>query len=151
LACGQPYVLAAGAITVTSEIKLTPAASTNPVGTAHTVTATVALSGLPLGGTTVHFIVSAGPNAGITGSCVTNAAGQCTFTYVGSGGVGTDTILGSFTVAGSTQSATAQKTWTAAAAQHSLGLNGSTAFAEAPDAPKLHMAGDYTVEVWFKD
>jgi hypothetical protein len=33
----------------------------------------------------------------------------------------------------------------------SLALNGTTAFAEAPDAAKLHPAGDYSYEVWFKD
>jgi hypothetical protein len=33
----------------------------------------------------------------------------------------------------------------------SLKLNGSTAFAEAPDAAKLHPAADYSYEVWFKD
>jgi hypothetical protein len=34
---------------------------------------------------------------------------------------------------------------------HSLALNGTTAFAEAPDAAKLNLTGDWTVETWFKD
>jgi hypothetical protein len=34
---------------------------------------------------------------------------------------------------------------------NSLTLNGTTAYAEALDAPKLHLAADYTLELWFKD
>jgi hypothetical protein len=34
---------------------------------------------------------------------------------------------------------------------HSLALNGTTAYAEAPDAAKLNLTGDWTVETWFKD
>jgi hypothetical protein len=34
---------------------------------------------------------------------------------------------------------------------HSLALNGTTAYAEAPDAAKLNLTGDWTIETWFKD
>src|SRR5205085_9106346 len=42
----------------------------------------------------------------------------------------------------------------AAAAQtvpHSLALNGSTAYAEAANAPDLNLTADWTIELWFKD
>ena len=35
--------------------------------------------------------------------------------------------------------------------QHSLALNGTTAFAEAADAPGLNLTADWTMELWFKD
>jgi hypothetical protein len=34
---------------------------------------------------------------------------------------------------------------------HSLALNGTTAYAEAPEAAKLDLTGDWTIETWFKD
>jgi hypothetical protein len=34
---------------------------------------------------------------------------------------------------------------------HSLALDGTTGHAEAPNAPKLNLAGDWTIEAWFKD
>lgn len=111
--CGEPYILlAGGAVTVSSNISLSPVTATNPVGTSHTVTATVVKGGTPEAGKTVTFSVSAGPNAGATGSGVTNAAGQATFTYSDTGGAGTDTIVGSFIDdAGAKEVATASKTW----------------------------------------
>lgn len=99
--------------TVTQGITLTPAEATNPVGTDHTVTATLFDENLdPLVGITVNFEVTAGPNLGETGSCVTDANGQCTFTYTGDGGAGTDTITASFVDDQSqTRTATALKHW----------------------------------------
>jgi hypothetical protein len=65
---------------------------TKPAGT-HTVTGiTVAGNGNPVPGTTVTFTVISGPNAGATGSGTTGANGQTTFTYTGTGGLGTDNI-----------------------------------------------------------
>src|SRR5436190_1685275 len=65
-------------------LTLSPAADTNPAGTPHTVTATVRdFGGRPVPGVTVRFTVT-GANP-ITGTCstVTNANGECTFTYTG--------------------------------------------------------------------
>ncbi|MDQ1466748.1 MAG: hypothetical protein QOH10_1163 [Actinomycetota bacterium] len=112
--CGEPYILLAGnGVTVTSDISLSPATASHPFGTDHTVTATVTTSGDPVSGKTVTFTVSAGPNAGATGSGVTDSNGQTSFTYHDDGGPGTDTIVGSFTDdGGHVQQATASVTWT---------------------------------------
>ena len=74
-------------------VGLSPTTAQNAVGTSHTVTATAQSSGgAPVPGATVNFQVNSGPNAGKTGVAVTNAAGQATFTYTGTGGAGTDKI-----------------------------------------------------------
>ena len=91
-------------------IELTPETAVNELGTpgqTHTVTATVtagsagALAGIP-----VVFTITSGPNAGASGTCsvnadcTTDANGQVSFTYAGvqgPAGLGTDTIVASFT------------------------------------------------------
>jgi protocatechuate 3,4-dioxygenase beta subunit len=110
---GTPFILARG-VTVISDITLTPESDTNPVGTPHTVTAHVAEDGTPRGGVAVTFKVIAGPNAGATATAPTDAAGSATFTYLGSGGAGTDTIEATFVDSlGRTQrSNRATKEWT---------------------------------------
>src|SRR5439155_13285285 len=40
---------------------------------------------------------------------------------------------------------------TGGSAGMSLALNGTTAYAEAPNAPELSGVGDWTIEAWFKD
>src|SRR5205085_2719441 len=80
-----------------SGLSLQPKTATNPVGTSHTVTATVE------GGTSgvkIDFNVTAGPNQGASGSATTNTSGAATFTYKSNGAVGTDTIIASGTVNG---------------------------------------------------
>jgi hypothetical protein len=63
-------------------ITLTPTTATNPVGTIHTLTATVVNElNQPLVNQTVKFSVN-GANI-TTGSATTNATGQATFTYTG--------------------------------------------------------------------
>ena len=80
-------------------IALTPLEAENEVGEEHTVTATVTdVGGVPQAGFLVTFTVLSGPNAGATGTCdpadcTSDANGQVTFTYTGSGGVGTDEIV----------------------------------------------------------
>lgn len=116
-ACGEAYILVAGSGVVSSSpnLSLTPPTATNPVGTTHTVTATVTTAaGGPAAGVHVNFVVT-GANAGAIGtcnpaSCDTDAAGHVTFTYTGTH-AGDDTIHASITVGGTTQSATAAKTW----------------------------------------
>ncbi len=112
---GTPYVLARG-VTVISDIRLTPEEATNPVGTSHTLTATVTKDdpspGTPVEGVVVTFTVEAGPNTGVTGTCTTNSSGQCTFTYTSNGVPGTDIIRARATVAGKLQTSNAaKKTW----------------------------------------
>lgn len=84
-------------------IDLAPGAAVNELGTpgqTHTVTATVAAGahgGVP--GVTVEFDVVSGPNAGASGSAMTDGSGEAEFTYVatqGPAGLGTDTIQACF-------------------------------------------------------
>ena len=118
--CGEGYLLIAGTgiVTEAPNLELTPPTATNPVGTTHTVTAKVTnTDGTPRSGVNVTFTVT-GANAGASGTCVpasctTPANGEVTFTYTGAS-AGDDTINASITVDGSTQSATAAKTWVAA-------------------------------------
>lgn len=115
---GVPYILARGeGLVLITNITLTPASADNPVGTIHTVTATVTQNtpspGTPVVGTTVTFLVTSGPNAGATGTGVTNAFGQATFSYTSNGTVGTDIIKATFVDGtGATQSSNnAVKNW----------------------------------------
>lgn len=103
-------------------ISLSPSIAVNDVGTEHTVTALVAdLLGVPQPGVLVTFEVFAGPNAGTSGvcgpntDCTTDVDGVTTFTYLGSGGVGADSIRACFLDEMQTEicSATAVKEWVA--------------------------------------
>jgi hypothetical protein len=77
-------------------VLLSPSSATNPVGSPHTLTATVQdQAGHPVSGVTVTFTVTSGPNAGVTGTAVTGADGKATFTYTSSV-AGTDHIVASF-------------------------------------------------------
>lgn len=81
---------------VATGITLSPASATNTLGQNHTVTATVKDAvGDPIVGRTVNFEIFAGPNAGGTGTGVTDANGQATFTYT-STVTGTDEIRATF-------------------------------------------------------
>lgn len=71
-------------------IALDPVASTNEVGTSHTVTATVTDLGQPIAGVVVRFSVAGSVTA--AGSCTTDALGQCSFTYTGPALPGADLI-----------------------------------------------------------
>lgn len=112
---GVPYVLARGeGLRFVRKIDLTPDSATNPVGTSHTVTATVRENGEPVVETEVEFVVLSGPNAGKTGTDVTDGAGQATFTYTDTGGAGTDSIQASYFSSSETEeeSNIVTKTWT---------------------------------------
>jgi len=77
-------------------VLLSPSSATNPVGSMHTLTATVQdQAGHPVSGVTVTFTVTSGPNAGVTGTGVTGADGKATFSY-SSSTAGTDHIVASF-------------------------------------------------------
>jgi uncharacterized repeat protein (TIGR01451 family) len=104
----------AGAKPVNFILTLAPPTATNPVGTTHTVTATLKDdAGQPVANAPVDFtVMGANPTSG-TGT--TNASGEATFTYTGTV-AGTDTISAAYVVAGDTvATASATKTWTATA------------------------------------
>jgi hypothetical protein len=131
-ACGEAYILVAGAgIVVTApDLTLTPATNSDPAGGTHTVTATVTQSGSPSSGQLVSFAVT-GQNAGVSGTCVpascmSNSSGQVTFTYPDTNGAGIDTIDASVTISSTTEHATAGETWTSSATgtQISTSLSG---------------------------
>jgi len=152
---GTPYILARGA-TVISDITLAPLTGTAPTGTTYTLTATVHEGGTPTAGRVVTFNAIGGPNNGmaLTGTAPTNSSGQASASYT-SVLEGTDTWVAHFTDSATHVQTSNRVTveWTKATGPvlHSLALNGTTAFAEAPDAAKLNLTGDWTVETWFKD
>lgn len=122
-ATGAPYILISLPATVKSNITLTPPTATHTVGGSTTVTATVVDDqGVPLAGITVRFYVEAGPNRGKSGTGLTGVNGVATFTYSGTGGVGTDTVSGVYNPPGSLTAVVptpqeknfAQVVWTAA-------------------------------------
>jgi hypothetical protein len=99
-----------------SFIRLTPGSATNLVGQAHTVCASlysVSANGTNvIVGDTVTFNVTNGPNATVHGTSVTDSNGVACFTYVGTGGVGTDIIDASFFDANTNRISTfATKVW----------------------------------------
>jgi hypothetical protein len=78
-------------------LALAPATQTQSLGATATVNATLANTcGVGLQGATVKFAIASGPNAGLTGSGVTDASGAATFPY-SSTLTGTDTIGASTT------------------------------------------------------
>lgn len=76
-------------------IDLTPTTATNQIPSSHTVTATVREGGDPLEGVTVDFEVISGPHAGDSGSSVTDANGEATFSWNGLF-VGQDVVVARF-------------------------------------------------------
>ncbi|QDO89906.1 hypothetical protein FNH13_17540 [Ornithinimicrobium ciconiae] len=83
---------APGAEIVTHDLDLEPNTGTAPVGTEHTVTATLTDdAGDPVADTSVEFAVSGTHST--TGSATTDASGQATFSYTGTS-AGSDTISG---------------------------------------------------------
>ena len=80
-----------------SGISLAPSNATNQVGGTHTVTAFVYdTAGAGVAGISVTFMVTSGPNAGITGTGTTDSTGHVTFNYADTGGAGTDNIVATF-------------------------------------------------------
>ena len=80
-----------GATPVNFRMTLEPATDENPVGTPHTVTATLTdETGAPVAGATIEFDVTGANTA--TGASVTDSNGEATFTYTGMN-LGDDTIV----------------------------------------------------------
>ncbi|GAA1993706.1 Ig-like domain-containing protein [Catenulispora subtropica] len=95
-----------------STLALSPATQTDAVGSSAKVTAKLANScGDPLQGAKIDFAVAGGPNAGATGSAVTDVNGNASFSYSGAV-TGTD-VVGSFTTnpAGTITSNTVKVVW----------------------------------------
>jgi len=91
-------------------LTLAPLTDTNPLGSSHTLTATlINEDGNPIPGGVITFTVTTGPNAGVTGTDVTDANGEATWNYIGVS-PGIDTIVA--TGAGETSN-DAFKTWEA--------------------------------------
>jgi Bacterial Ig-like domain (group 1) len=96
-------------------LELSPVATTNTVGTSHTVTATVTQDGNPVGNVTVRFTVTG--SVATSGTCTTGSSGQCTFTYTGPSLPGADLISafadlnGNGTRDADEPAATATKAW----------------------------------------
>ena len=86
------------ATTISITVTLTPATATNPVGTTHTVTATVTdQNGNLQANVQVGFKILSGPNAGLLGycspsTCKTDSTGKVSWTYTSAGQTGTDSI-----------------------------------------------------------
>jgi hypothetical protein len=78
-------------------VTLSPSSDTNPVGTQHTLTARVQDdNGDPVVGKQVTIAVLSGPNAGVSGTGVSDANGEFSLTYTGLGGPGVDQIQATF-------------------------------------------------------
>lgn len=84
---------APGAQQIDPTLTLTPEDDDNPIGTSHTVTATLLTGPFPMDGENILFTVT-GANP-ISGSAVTNSSGVATFTYTGTN-PGVDTITAVF-------------------------------------------------------
>jgi uncharacterized repeat protein (TIGR01451 family) len=82
--------------TAAAAVDLQPAGTSHLVGETATLTATLTFgtSGRALADRTVTFTVNSGPNAGVTGTGVTDANGKATFSY-SSSKTGTDHITAS--------------------------------------------------------
>ncbi|NLS76861.1 MAG: VWA domain-containing protein [Chloroflexi bacterium] len=102
------------------QISLSPATATNELGTPgqeHSVVATLLGDSAKVGDRSIAFEVVSGPNAGLTGSDTTDAAGEADFTYAaaqGLAGLGTDSIKACVTLADPTGDSgcdTATKLW----------------------------------------
>jgi len=88
-------------------VTLDPPAAVNPVGTSHTITATLRnAQGVPQAGHEIHFGVISGPNAGAAGTCsvqadcTTDVNGVVHFTYTGGPTPGVDVLRACFDDAG---------------------------------------------------
>ncbi|MHB8571512.1 MAG: hypothetical protein ACYDAY_00945 [Candidatus Dormibacteria bacterium] len=97
---GTPYVIVSGTGIVPNDgLALNPANGAVGVGTLYTLTAQLTVGGAHPAGDTVTFTVTAGPNAGRTGTGVTDANGLANFTYT-STTQGVDTVSATTTPTG---------------------------------------------------
>jgi hypothetical protein len=122
-------------------LSLGPAIVTAVAGTPVTETATlVDGSGYGLPDATVDFAVTSGPDAGTTGSAVTNASGQASFTYTGA--QGEDVVVASVTTVGSFSSTPARVLWTDPS---TAGWTGTDIGSPSPAGSQSFTGGTWTV------
>jgi hypothetical protein len=130
----DPYVLVrgVGVSPVQARLTLASATASAPVGSPETFTATATLSTpgspTPLAKKTVVFGVLSGPDAGLTGTGVTDAKGNATFTFAGEA-IGTDTVVAWFVDATGKHRASApvQAVWGTAATTTTVASSGASA------------------------
>jgi hypothetical protein len=92
------YFVTSGAAIIGEGIVLSQTTTSGNVGTTHSVKAKIVNdNGDPVANRAVKFTVTSGPNAGTTGTVMTNSNGEASYTYTGSGGAGTDNIQACFT------------------------------------------------------
>jgi len=96
-------------------LTLEPPQSTNSAGGVnpeHTVLATYRVNAVPQPGHLVDFLITDGPNAGLSGSDATDAEGEATWTYTDTRGIaGTDVIQASVDTGEQILVAEASKHW----------------------------------------
>jgi len=112
---GGPYLSTAWAMLALEKaappaLLLLPPFDINQPGQEHTVTAVYKIAGVPQEDVEIEFEIISGPNDDepIT-SDNTNASGEATFSYIGDGGEGTDTIKATAVQSGLSSQAT--KVW----------------------------------------
>ncbi|HSP96654.1 MAG TPA: hypothetical protein VL049_05350, partial [Candidatus Dormibacteraeota bacterium] len=92
-----------------------PGADVNPVGTSHTVTATLRRGdGSPAVNAPTSVSIQSGPNSLLLADAVSDASGRVAFTYTGGPRTGTDVIEFGALVDGEVVSCRGTKTWVAA-------------------------------------
>jgi hypothetical protein len=117
-----------------------PASGPTTGGTSVTISGTGFVSGatVTFGGTAATGVTVVNPTT-ITATTPAHGAGAVNVTVTNPDGQ-SGTCVGCFTYVAGPPST-----------KHSLALDGSTGYAEAPNAAKLNVTGDWTVETWFKD
>ncbi|MCX6693077.1 MAG: PEGA domain-containing protein, partial [Methanomicrobiales archaeon] len=80
-----------------AQLSVSPPSATNPVGTSHTIVATLKYpDGTPLSDEPLTFTIVSGPNTGRTEDAWTNISGSAAFSYTGTS-AGTDTVKVTYT------------------------------------------------------
>ena len=117
-------------------MSLGPATVTQATGSQVTETATVLDgSGTGLPNVPVNFAVTSGPDAGLTGTAITNFNGQAAFTYPGSGD-GEDLVTASVTTVGSFAATAVRVMW----------VNGSATNWNSADVGSPALAGSQSFD-----
>lgn len=96
-------------------LSITPNPATADSGKTVTLNVHASQGAAPKSGAAVSFVVTSGPNAGLTGTATTDASGNATFSYTGSA-AGTDTVTASATLGTTAVSDTGTVVWGGAVA-----------------------------------
>lgn len=126
---------------------LSPDSFNGDIGQMHTVTAFVTNSGTPVPLISVTFEVISGPNAGTTGSGITDVNGVTSFSYIANGGIGMDVISASGFVSDEPFSCFSDASWQDPTAISLQGVALQTAGVEIWIAASL-LLGITTLYVW---